>query len=130
MPFSYQIDTSRRVVVVKATGMLTNADMDALSQALAADGAYDRAWPVLVDATDVHAGGVDTRTILERASRVDRAPARRADGRVAISASADAVYGMARMFQMLTEGAGSEVGVFRTVAEAEEWLGIASANGG
>ena len=44
--------------------------------------------------------------------------------RLAIVAPRDDVYGMARMYQALTEQAFPHVGVFRDLATAAAWLGV------
>jgi hypothetical protein len=43
-------------------------------------------------------------------------------GPTAIIAQSDLVYGMARMYEILLEGKGVPVGVFRTLPEGEKWL--------
>jgi len=40
----------------------------------------------------------------------------------AFVAPQDALYGLARMLQAFVELEGTEIGVFRSMAEAEEWL--------
>jgi hypothetical protein len=45
--------------------------------------------------------------------------------KLAIVAPQDLTFGMARMYQLFTERDAHQVGVFRTVTEAEAWLGIA-----
>ncbi len=44
--------------------------------------------------------------------------------RLAIVVSADIVFGMARMYEILTESHDENVRVFRAIDEAKAWLGI------
>ena len=45
-------------------------------------------------------------------------------GSLALVAPKDAVYGLLRMFQALSEGQNLDVQVFRTIEEAVEWLEV------
>src|SRR5438045_1643409 len=117
MAVSYRIDPSGGRLTVALSGTVTGDDLETLSERLKHDAAYDPSLPVLVDATKMSSGALPTRTVVARAS-VPR-PHRT---RIAIAASADAVYGIARMYQMLAEDKGGEIGVFRSLAEAEAWL--------
>ena len=46
--------------------------------------------------------------------------------KVALVASRDEFYGLGRMYEMLRDGSPIEIGVFRSLPEAEEWLGLAA----
>lgn len=103
------------------TGTITARDLERFSESVTADATVDPSWPVLVDARETTSAAVATETIVSRASRP-----RPQRTRVAIVAGTDAVYGVARMFQILAEGKGGEIGVFRSLGDAETWLGIPS----
>ena len=45
-------------------------------------------------------------------------------GKIAIVASKDVEFGMARMVELLADESPTEIRVFRAVGEAESWLGI------
>jgi hypothetical protein len=44
--------------------------------------------------------------------------------RSAIVAPSDLAFGMSRMYQILSDGDLHSVGVFRSLSDAEEWLGV------
>jgi len=46
--------------------------------------------------------------------------------RTAIAASRDEFFGFGRMYEMLRDGSPGEFHVFRSLEEAEKWLGLAS----
>jgi hypothetical protein len=52
------------------------------------------------------------------------------DYQLAIVVSADLVFGMARMYETLTEDSVQDVGVFRDMEEAKAWLGVAGGSAG
>jgi hypothetical protein len=63
-------------------------------------------------------------------AEMDRADADRLDNhRLAIVASEDVVYGMARMYQSVSDDGPQNVMVFREIAEAMEWLGMQGPTG-
>jgi hypothetical protein len=68
--------------------------------------------------TDLTPG--DIRRVVDFVSRHREA---RCGGKSAVVASRDVDYGMARIAQVHLEPLGVELGVFRDLQEAEEWLG-------
>ncbi|HET7228509.1 MAG TPA: hypothetical protein VFJ16_00770 [Longimicrobium sp.] len=105
------------MMVVTLAGVVTGTDLDAFSNTVKQDRAVDPTWPALVDASALNPGAITTEMLRERANRVRTNPVR-----VAIVASADAVFGLARMFQMMSEGRGNHIEVFRGRPEAMAWL--------
>jgi hypothetical protein len=117
MPANYELDTARRLLMIELAGALTGADLEAFSERLRHDPAYDGTWPALVDASALNPAGLSTDMLRARAAVPRRKPVR-----VAIVAPADAVFGLARMFQMMSEGRGNLIEVFRGRDEALAWL--------
>jgi hypothetical protein len=119
MPIRYVIDSIRKRVLTHADGLVTFQD---LSQHLDAE-ERDRGLglPELFDArgatTNLTTGQV--RTLVQRAADT---LGRTALGPTAIVATNDVVFGMARMYAILTEQAGARVEVFRDVESANRWL--------
>jgi len=62
----------------------------------------------------------DVRRLIDHVRALIHVHGRR--GPVATVSLQPAVYGMARMYEMLAEGAGLEVAAFKTINEAESWL--------
>jgi hypothetical protein len=122
VPISYQIDEARGLVLTTATAVLTDADILGLKARLLADSRWSPGMRELADVRAIDRLEV-TAVGVRRMAGHDAAvgPAIRSY-RLAIVVPRDEVYGMARMYQMLTESAVPHVGVFRDLAEAEAWL--------
>ena len=119
MPIQYVIDGIDQRVLTHADGLVTFQD---LSQHLDAE-ERDRGLGLheLFDArgatTNVTAEQV--RMLVQRAAdTLRRIPL----GPTAIVATDDVVFGMARMYAILTDEAGARVEVFRDVESANRWL--------
>ena len=128
MPISYLIDPARQIVRTTATGTLTDDDIMDMKRRLAADAAFRPGMRELSDVcavTELRVTPLGVRRML--AVDAEHA-AREAGHRLAIVASQDEVFGMARMYEMLSTDNSSPVGVFRTYAEAVAWLGITDAD--
>jgi hypothetical protein len=117
MPVTYRVDGERRLLVVTLAGLVTKKDLDELAEAVANDGAVDHSWPALVDASTLSPSGITTGMLRARADITHQEPVP-----VAVVAPTDVVFGLARMFQMMSEGRGNRVEVFRDTASALAWL--------
>jgi hypothetical protein len=119
MPIRYIIDSVHQRLLTRADGLVTYQD---LSQHLDAE-ERDRGLglPELFDArgatTNLTAGQV--HTLVQRAADTLR---RTPLGPTAIVATDDVVFGMGRMYAILTDQAGARVEVFRDVESANRWL--------
>lgn len=124
MPFTYRIDSERGVVYATATGTVTDDDVTKLKADIAADPAFR---PGMVELSDLR--GIEDLQVspegISRFAMMDQQHADdQADFKLALVANEDLVYGMARMYQMSTGPNPQQVSVFRSVEEAEAWLGI------
>jgi hypothetical protein len=117
MGVTYRVDVERRLLVVVLAGVVTDRDLDRLSEEVRNDPSVDPAWPVLVDASTLNPSGITAETLRARASVPRPNPVD-----VAIVAPTDVVFGLARMFQMVSEGRGNHIEVFRYPGEALAWL--------
>lgn len=127
MPISYTIDRQRNLVLTTATGVLTDEELLDHKRELIADPEFEPGMKELSDVRgierlDVSPAGVRRLVALDQ-EHVDRLGQ---DYRLAIVAPADASFGTARMYQMLTEANVENIGVFRDMDEAKDWLGVAS----
>lgn len=123
MPMSYYIDVERGVVCTTATGVLTDADVLAHKEALRADPMFRAGMPELSDVRGVRDLRV-TPTGVRRMVEADKERDGPGGGyKLAIVASEDVVYGMARMYELSQEAMGN-VAVFREMEEAIAWLGL------
>jgi hypothetical protein len=119
MPIQYVIDTIRQRLLTRADGLVTFED---LSEHLDAE-ERDRALglPELFDArgATTNLTATEVRRLVQRAAAALR---HKPLGPTAIVATDDVVFGMARMYAILTEQAGAQVEVFRDVGPANRWL--------
>jgi len=123
MPIAYRIDPERQLVLTHAWGVLTDADVLAHKGKLLRDAAFDPRMPELsdirtIERLDVTAAGVRAM-VAHDSVHAPRSPGRR----LALVVPMDEAYGMARMYELMSQREDSRVGVFRTFAEAEAWLG-------
>ena len=80
--------------------------------------------PVIVDARNVRE--VPTTAELRIVAR-DLAPLRtHGVSRIAVCASSTFIYGIARMFGVFADAIGLQVGAFRRMEEAQDWLSSCS----
>lgn len=126
MAITYRIDPRLRIILTTAHGILTDDELLAHKQRLVRDPAFE---PDMVELSDVR--GVDELAVtpegIRRFVEQDREDADRfGDYKLAIVASQDVVFGMARMYATLTEANLSTVGVFRDMEEARAWLHVPS----
>lgn len=118
MSITYRIDQQRRVVMGRARGVLSEPEVRAHYQRLAADPTLDAGFCHLTDIRDV------TRIVAtpETVRNVALLGAFLARQRRAIVAATDEQYGVARMFAGYAGLAGGTVEAFRSWTDAVEWL--------
>ncbi len=127
MPITVDRDEKRRLITATATGRLTvDEGYRFLEEHWVTAGAD---YAILLDARGmiVDQTASDVRGLVSRVER--HSDTVRAPFAIVVGADItdDHAFGMARMSQMLLETAGiSRVSVFRSVADAEAWLGIES----
>ena len=120
MPLSYAIDKQHRLVTSTASGVVTYSDITSHQSRLKNDPDFDPTFDQLVDGTAV--------THIELTADNVRAIARQrlfaAGARQAIATGSEFAYGMARMFELYRDSAGTGrlVRVFNGREAAQEWL--------
>ena len=124
MPIDYRIDPTRQVVLTHAWGVLTDADILALKERLIRDPDFTDGMDELADVSaierlDVSSYGVELMVAHDRRNGTLR---RR---RLAIVVPSDRVFGLARMYQLMSGEQDRNVGVFRSFPDAQAWLGAA-----
>ena len=122
MPITYEIDKERSLVRTTVTGRLTDADLLAHKRALLADPCFSIGMKELSDIRGVEEFEVTPEGIMAAAFFDSRNKAELGTHQLALVASADLVFGMARMYGMRTDGNTGGVGVFRSEEEAKVWL--------
>ncbi len=127
MPISYRIDKQRRLVLTTATGVLTEEELLDHKRALIVDPEFEPGMRELTDVRTIERLSVTAAGVRKMVALDQDHTDRLGDYRLAIVAPTDASFGTARMYQMLTEANVQSIGVFRNMEEAEQWLGVASA---
>ena len=113
----YEYQSERKFLIVRVSGVVTHEDFSGEGFPDVAEGT--RELFDLSSATDAQISNAEVRQI----SDTDR----RGPGRIvqmAILAETDIAFGMARMYQILTDEMSTEVQVFRDRAAAMAWLDL------
>ena len=120
MPFDLVIDAEHRIVYSRAWGEFTEADVLTHRQQLKANSLFDSSFRQLADFSGV------TRLAISAASvrALTSSDPWDSGSRRAFVASADVVFGMARMYATLLGESRSNIAVFRRADEARRWLGL------
>ena len=121
MPITYRIDEARGLVITTATGTLTDKDILGLKSRLAADPLWAPSMRELSDVRAIDRLEVTSAGVQKMVWRDEHLPSIR-EYRLAIIAPQDHVFGMARMYEMLTNHSVPNVAVFRELDEALNWL--------
>jgi hypothetical protein len=120
MPAEFQIEREHRLVRTRAWGVLTDAQTRAHYDEIARHPAFERSFSLLCDLRGVThlEAAPNTLRDLARFSTFARGTRR------AFVVTLDEHFGLARMLQAFCELEGAQVGVFRTLAEAHQWLDL------
>ncbi len=119
MTIAMTFDPAARRLVTTATGDVTLQELlDHIEEEAGAD---HLGTPELFDARQARTSlsSADIRTLIER---MRRASQNRVLGPTALVTANDVVFGMARMYSLLSEGFDSRFAVFRQWSDAVRWL--------
>ena len=118
MPVNYLLDRERRLVVVKAWGVLVDQDVHAGRQELLDHPDFDRNFGQLFDAREVE----EVQFSVEVMGRMAQTSILARESRRAFVATTPYQYRMATMFVTLAQPYQPYVQVFRDIDEALTWL--------
>ena len=128
MPIEYQIDRDRQVVIAKAAGRVESREIHAYQGEVwsrSDTAGYD-------ELVDMSAAELVTSPSTEQVRKLARMSAamdsQRRASKFAIIAPRTALFGLGRMYQThreLDDRSTKQVGVFRSMEDAIEWLGLA-----
>jgi hypothetical protein len=124
MPIWYRIDEERGLVLTTASSTLTDADILELKAKLSADPRWSPGMRELADIRGIDRLDVIAAGVRQMANQDAAAGPALGSYRLAIVAPQNEVYGMARMYQMLTEVSVPNVMVFRDLESAADWLNV------
>jgi hypothetical protein len=121
MAQEFQIDEAQRIVWVRCSGELTDADLRAHQEALRGDPRFRPEFSQLVDCSAVTEVSVTIRMVWQLGQSTLFKP----EAKRAYVVKRDVLFGLVRMYGLYQSLRGkSEVKVFRERAEAVEWLGV------
>jgi hypothetical protein len=120
MPFATSFYLDRRLMITRAWGHITLADVRAYQQELGQRPEFNPTWAHVVDARDAVQIDLSSQDIRQLAETSVLAPS----ARRAMVATDRAIFGLCRMYGTLFELQvdGSAVGVFTTLDDAIEWV--------
>ena len=121
MPISYTIDRSRRLIRTRCYGLVTLAEVLDHFHVLKSDPDCAANLDVYLDLRDM-ASSPTAEQIREASGGPEILRGIVRFGCCAVVADRDAIYGMARMWEVLVEKSFTSVMVFRSDEEAEAWL--------
>jgi hypothetical protein len=119
MPVFCRVAASERTIFWVFEGAVTDKELFDAHETLWADPEYRPEYSRLVDTTGSNPVRLSAEAVRWIADRNTRARI----GKIAFVASADAMYGMSRMYELYSEGVPCRV--FRSRSEALGWLGLA-----
>ena len=125
MAYSYTFDKKHRTVHVKVTGHDTAfLNRDRIKR-ITSDPRWQSGYNVLVDFIDTEKIDLSMPDAEDLAALHESLGPVIGNGKLAVVAPGDMVYGISRMWETVTETHTlMTTNIFRTVKEAEEWLGI------
>ena len=119
MEVERMIDTAARVVTLTVSGELGDADLLSLGDQLAGAPQVEPDFSLLIDLRQAHGQSVSSPGVYRL---VEQALVLSPTSRRAVVVPSDLGFGMARMYEMLREGRGGGMRVFRDYDEARRWV--------
>jgi hypothetical protein len=120
MSVTFSLDLERRLLIVKAFGVLVDQDVRAGRQELLDHPDFDREFGQLFDARDVD----EVRLSVEVMGRMAQTSILARESRRAFVATTPYQYRMASLFVTLAQPYQPNVQVFRDIDEALAWLAL------
>lgn len=118
MPVEYRIDPERKLVITRGRGVVTDDDLLGHQRDLLADPDFDGSFGQLARYDEIERFDVSADAV-----RTLAAPKMYGPGvKRAFVVPSDVAFGLARMFQTLRDQMPEQIGVFRTLEEAERWI--------
>jgi hypothetical protein len=124
MPIEVRVDETRELVEMVFAGEVTDSEfVETIDHYLLEPyAAFPRG---LFDLSDVTVVGVSADSVRHAARHATRhVDSRLEEGKLAIVAPRDVLFGLARMYSILRDDSPVEVRAFRNRNEAESWLGL------
>ena len=125
MPITYQLKPDENLVILVHVGAVTDDEFMSFYKALFEDTRFDVLFNMLVDLRQAESSVRGAGTLKESAEFMRRQyVSTTARPKIAVVASEDISFGLARMYEMFSEEVPWEFEVFRAVDAALAWLGL------
>ena len=124
MPITFQIDVDQNLILTTASGTLTDEDVLGLKTQLVQHPDFRLGMGELSDIRNIDRLAVTPAGVRAMVQQDKDHQDHVASHKLALVISEDVAFGMARMYQMLTESTMENVGVFRDLDEAKAWLQV------
>lgn len=119
------IDKEQRLARVTATGKVNVLELRGIYVELIEHKDWQPGFNILCDYREIEDFDVSTRDIDEISEWQTSIDTKIGNGKCAVVASRDSVFGMSRMWEMISTERSQRICVFRELEDAESWLGIA-----
>ena len=116
-----RIDEEKKIAYIKLSGRLSKEAILSVFDLAVSDKRYKNGMGRLWDFRDADLSTLDVMTIVEMAQYSIKFPPGINNVKVAFVTNRDLEYGLSRMFEM-SSNAKTPIQVYRTMAEAEEWM--------
>lgn len=124
--YQYEIYELNKICVFRGAGIVSPNEIGSVSRTIIHDERWQSGWDILFDYKDVN--NVEEMDYTRMAVEVDKGRAFNSvlgTGKWAIVAPNPLVYGLFRMWQMLSEGYHNvDINLFKDLNVALQWLGI------
>ena len=124
MPITYRFFKSYKLVYALGTGSLTDQDCTSHAYQLFHDPDYDFGYNELLDLSRITAVDLTNDGVYLTSLEVVQHRDSLVNSKLAIVAPTDALYGMARMYELMLKPHLDNTQVFRTIFPALEFLGL------
>ena len=119
----FQLVRQSSHLVATFEGVVTDNDFIKCFSEIVSLGIAEPNTSLLVDLSGIERISVQSTTV-RRAADLFKPLSKNITRKVAIIAPREEMFGMARMYELMRAPSSSDLNVFRTAAEAKEWLGV------
>lgn len=123
MCHSIRIDKDRRLAQIRAKGMVNVLELQDIFLEMVAHEEWQAGFNILFDYREIENFDVSSKDIDDITEWQASIDALIGDGRCAVVAYRDFVYGMSRMWEILSSERSQQICVFRQINDAVAWLG-------
>lgn len=123
-PISFEVNISHRLRRATFSGVITEPVLFHTYEQLLSEPDYDPTLNDLVDMRGVERLEVSSQGVRQLVGLFAQ-PETQSTNKLAIVAPESYIFGMARMYEILSSDTSEQIQVFRDLRDAERWLGLA-----